>query len=341
MKTKSLRSSTVKKKISKKQKLRRFRKKSQKNNKKNKRIGGSTESVNQPTQVDSEAESEEALAFRDITPSKLKLYFILRSGCRTETNIEKIQKQNQSPDSLAETYENSKLKEDRLDISETFSIPEENVTIFCEQGLFNIVMNMASEFAIGKFFSSKLEGDAIQLVESIKHDIASGNIVYIYGYSYGGAIANKIATVLQRDSKELLDKLKNQLFITTCGSPFIANFDSINQINITNYLHIGDGIVKTYSGQVEPDINELEETLEINNVKKSFQATPPKNDSSVIWVKNERSKKWPGISNLLGMSLSNYIHNHGYDGLELVKKPILDEKLKEVTPIEESTIASQ
>lgn len=74
------------------------------------------------------------------------------------------------------------------------------------------------------------------LVEDILNR-AKTKDVYIYGHSYGGAIANRLAEELdKRYEKGILDRI----FIAAFGSIYLAKLSNASNVNLVNYIAIGD-----------------------------------------------------------------------------------------------------
>lgn len=74
------------------------------------------------------------------------------------------------------------------------------------------------------------------LCGNIKNKCNEYENILICGFSYGGLIANRIAEELNSTYNAIFSKI----FISTFGSIYISPPDSINQMNIINYISIGD-----------------------------------------------------------------------------------------------------
>lgn len=75
-----------------------------------------------------------------------------------------------------------------------------------------------------------------KLCYDIQEKCREYNKVFIFGFSYGGLISNRIAEELN----DIKDDIRSRIFISTFGSIYISPPDSVKNINIMNYLSIGD-----------------------------------------------------------------------------------------------------
>ena len=69
--------------------------------------------------------------------------------------------------------------------------------------------------------------------------------VYVYGHSYGGAIVNRLAEELERINDP---KLLGRIFIAGFGSIYLAKLPKQSNVNLINYIAIGDVVNSTTWG---------------------------------------------------------------------------------------------
>ncbi len=111
------------------------------------------------------------------------------------------------------------------------------IEIYCMDMFFNMTSDIIrnhNKLAVNLDKSEKYN----ELVMKIKKDISYGINVVAMGHSYGGFILNRLAMDL--NSIAAKDKSYSKLEIYTTGSIYIAPKNKINNINLTNYMIIGD-----------------------------------------------------------------------------------------------------
>ena len=132
-----------------------------------------------------------------------------------------------------------------------------------------------------------------ELVAKIIVDAKSFDKILIFGTCYGGAIANRIAEELQLKKSNLFNNL-SKILIATFGSIYIAKNTDISNINILNYLGIGDISEKCLGINFKDLINKSNGKISI----KKNNSTEPKESSRLNLLTTEilyDSKKDPII----------------------------------------------
>jgi hypothetical protein len=172
-------------------------------------------------------------------------YFILGLGCKKK--YEDIYKKN---------------------IADDLKIPIENIKIYCNYFMSTMKDILSSCLKTNPLqknnFVNKLTNDIINDIITVKN-----TKIIIYGHSYGGAIINKVAQNLNL-TKEY-DKYLKKLNIFTTGSIFIAPNDTINKINILNYISLSDIAIKC--NKIKP-LNYDDLTLSLNYENKIICLLP-------------------------------------------------------------------
>jgi hypothetical protein len=288
----------------------------------------------------------EDYTFSDVTPKQAKVYIILGSGCAVEGNMEKVKNtterqckrraRNETQEkwcetSLAETYEQSELKRQRENYAEKFDLPKENVFILCETSMYKVVSRMAKQLVMGAIpyshlvLSQPFDKMGEKTVLSIIQDILTDNKVYVYGFSYGGSMANKLAVKLQAYAMTdpiFMEKQKWNLIMTTCGSPIIAEFETIKDINIHNYLHVGDGRVDWIHKEKEPTLVEFTERIDRPNGG-YWLSTVSSTNPSVTWIDRytrDGIRFIDHVAKSKNVDMAQMVHNMGYLDIEVMRE---------------------
>ena len=311
----------------------------------------------------------EEYSFTDVIPKKAKVYVILGMGCTAEVDMEKakntqereckLKARNTIEEQLCETslievYEKSEMKQVREFYANKFELPKQDVFVLCETSLYKVVSRMAKQLVLDAIpysdyvLSPPFDKFGLKTVNAIIQDILMDNKVYVYGFSYGGSMANKLAMKLQAyaaTSQIFMEKQKRNLIITTCGSPIIAEFETIKDINIRNYLHLGDGRVDWIHKQKEPALSELTERIDIPSMDGYWLSTISRTNPSVTWIdryvsdgirfidkvsKNKKQKD----------NLATMVHNKGYPGIKNIREDEFKEGIP-TTPSESLRAASR
>jgi carboxypeptidase C (cathepsin A) len=129
--------------------------------------------------------------------------------------------------------------------------------------------------------------------------------VLIFGHSYGGLIANRLAEELHRENNENNHKIQ----IATLGSIYIASPDSVQNINIVNYQSLGD-LSGKFNGDKEPEYDDLKH--KIHNI--SFSTKNPQNVIYVCISSRENPRCTVKDKSFFGSSEEWNVHTN-YTGL--------------------------
>ena len=246
---------------------------------------------------DNELEKEEQKLFKDIEPSPVQFYRIFGANC--DANL-KYQLQSNVKGPTA--YEESKLKKMKLDYAKKLNLPEENIHITCTSN-FHVYMNAAlirikRNIPLLNYFSTlPIENDPefIALVKNIKEDLNNNKKVYLSGESWGGAMCNRVAMILQNEVTTISNI--HNLEINAYGSIFIAPFADTKDIKLTNYMGVQD-FALLYNGLTYPDPLDLPKKSDVIDIKegrnfKNLRSSPNKAyyefhekpmDDTVVWV---------------------------------------------------------
>lgn len=212
---------------------------------------------------------------KDPIPTNIKFYKIFGLGCdvRIERNIQ-----------TASSYNNAKvLKFEQKKIAELVKCNTDDVTIVCNSfidPISNIISLWASNTLTYGLLSKNLNNlektnEFQNLLNSVTFNLNNDSVyngikrVYVHGDSFGGAMANQLAIVLQNKAnldKDFMQKMKSKLVIRTFGSIFIPPFNSIKDVNITNYLALND-VAQRLNFQTEPKHEEITEKYNIGTVE--------------------------------------------------------------------------
>jgi hypothetical protein len=243
-------------------------------------------------------DEEERELFKDVEPSPIQFYRVFGANCES-----KLKYQLQSNMKGPAAYEESKLKKMKLDYAKKLNLPEENIHITCTSN-FHVYMNAAlirikQNIPLLNYFSTlPIENDPefIALVKNIKEDLNNNKKVYLSGESWGGAMCNRVAMILQKE----LPTISNihNLEINAYGSIFVASFEDTKDIKLTNYMGIQD-FALLYNGLQYPDPLDLPKKSDVVDIKEgsnfrnlypnypnkayyTFREKPM--DDTVVWV---------------------------------------------------------
>jgi len=87
------------------------------------------------------------------------------------------------------------------------------------------------------------------MLEYIIELISDGKEVFLFGHSFGGLIINKMCEKIQEyikneektdEKKGFLENYEKKLIVATFGSIYLPNKNTLDSININNYMHIRD-----------------------------------------------------------------------------------------------------
>jgi hypothetical protein len=123
-------------------------------------------------------------------------------------------------------------------ISTFTKIDPKNIIILCHK-------TSSALKTIGKIYTGFDPLAASNYVDAYARSIISNSSIYdkifVFGFSFGGAIVNRVAEELNKSS--LINNVKSKIFMATFGSIYIPNdkgAGSQSNINIINYLATGD-----------------------------------------------------------------------------------------------------
>lgn len=179
------------------------------------------------------------------------------------------------------------------------------------------------------------------LYEEIHNDIQMSNQVFIFGFSYGGAVANRLAERVQESNwtEAFLSKLK----IATFASIYFAQQDHVSAVNIVNYISIGD---VAFRCNKYPNRKWEELTYSVfqnNNIFCRIQ--PPSENNYIIqlclYEINEKNENVPIC--LHRPSITNWKEHQSYLPLlifllEMKTNLIFEYKTKRITIVENTKI---
>jgi hypothetical protein len=203
---------------------------------------------------------------KDPIPTNIKFYKIFGLGC--DISIERNFQ-------AALSYQNAKKYiSEQKKIAKMVKCNTDDVTIVCNSfidPISNIISLWFSKMLTYGLLSKNLNNlentnEFKNLLNSVTFYLNKGSLdndnikkVYVHGHSFGGAMANQLAIVLQNKAnldKDFMEKMKSKLVIRTFGSIFIPPFNSIKDVNITNYLALND-VAQRLNFQTEPKPNEI------------------------------------------------------------------------------------
>jgi hypothetical protein len=127
-------------------------------------------------------------------------------------------------------------------ISEVSNVPIENIKYKCHKSSSAIKCILKTYF---KSMPLKESRFVYNLADEITADILEerNNHVFVFGFSFGGAITNRVAEILNTNYKNYPDNY-NKLSMVGFGSIYIPSYESIENINIINYLSNSDVAMK-------------------------------------------------------------------------------------------------
>jgi len=266
---------------------------------------------------------EAGFIYKDPIPTNIKFYKIFGLGC--ENNIERNFQ-------AALSYQNAKKYiSEQKEIAKLVKCNTDDVTIVCNSfidPISNIISLWFSKMLTYGLLSKNLNNlentnEFKNLLNSVTFYLNKGSLdndniknVYVHGDSFGGAMANQLAIVLQNKAnldKDFMEKMKSKLVIRTFGSIFIPPFDSIKDVNITNCLALND-VAQRLNFQTEPKPNEITEPYNTGTVEYRYYIGPveyidymgsnfyikfkqKENNDSVVWIDHykDRDYKTRGI----------------------------------------------
>jgi len=256
---------------------------------------------------------------KDPIPTNIKFYKIFGLGC--DISIERNFQ-------AASSYKNAKkLISEQKEIAKLVKCNTDDVTIVCNSfidPISNIISLWFSKMLTYGLLSKNLNNlentnEFKNLLNSVTFYLNKGSLdndnikkVYVHGDSFGGAMANQLAIVLQNKAnldKDFMEKMKSKLVIRTFGSIFIPPFDSIKDVNITNYLALND-VAQRLNFQTEPKPNEITEKYNTGTVEYRYYIGPveyidymgsnffikikkPKGEKdSVVWIDHYKDRDY-------------------------------------------------
>lgn len=136
-------------------------------------------------------------------------------------------------------FRRSEKSEIRTWISTQTNIPEKKVKFRCHKSSSALKCIAKTYLSIIPLKDSKFVN---KLVDEITEDINNPDIktVVIFSHSFGGAMVNKAAEILNDSENININKLN----IATFGSIYLAPEENIHNLNMFNYLSISDVAIK-------------------------------------------------------------------------------------------------
>lgn len=127
-------------------------------------------------------------------------------------------------------------------VSEVSNVPLENIKYKCHKSSSGIKCIVKTYFKSMPLRESRF---VYNLVDEITADILdeTKNHVFVFGFSFGGLITNRVAEILNTNYKNNPDNY-NKLSMVGFGSIYIPSYESIEHINIINYLSNSDVAMK-------------------------------------------------------------------------------------------------
>jgi hypothetical protein len=127
-------------------------------------------------------------------------------------------------------------------ISEVSNVPPENIKYKCHKSSSGIKCILKTYFNSMPLRESRF---VYNLVDEITADILdeTKNHVFVFGFSFGGLITNRVAEILNTNYKNHPDNY-NKLSMVGFGSIYIPSYESLEHINIINYLSNSDVAMK-------------------------------------------------------------------------------------------------
>jgi hypothetical protein len=127
-------------------------------------------------------------------------------------------------------------------ISEVSNVPPENIKYKCHKSSSGIKCILKTYFKSMPLRESRF---VYNLVDEITADILdeTKNHVFVFGFSFGGLITNRVAEILNTNYKNHPDNY-NKLSMVGFGSIYIPSYESLEHINIINYLSNSDVAMK-------------------------------------------------------------------------------------------------
>jgi hypothetical protein len=125
-----------------------------------------------------------------------------------------------------------------------YNIPRENIKYKCHKyssGLKCILSTFFNNLPLAESrFVYSLAQEILSDLKNTKY-----NKIFVYAHSFGGAIINRVAQIINLNIDEDIDiSYLDKLQIATFGSIFIPPKNTISDINILNYISISDVAIK-------------------------------------------------------------------------------------------------
>jgi hypothetical protein len=205
-----------------------------------------------PSTHQEEEEDTHDQIFRSITPTFKKFYKIGQVHCDAglESTIEDPNR-----------YRFSRVKKLKQELAKEMNLNEEDVEIICENR-WNAYYNIATKVFIN-YLPLTSDSKFKNMLFNVLQDLKAGKKVYITAFSFGSALANQLAMKLQElFESDTIDETTKQnimtkLKINAYASINIAPVEKIKNINITNYLFLGDNLAQRFNHQIEPDPRDI------------------------------------------------------------------------------------
>lgn len=189
---------------------------------------------------------------------ELCIYFIAGLGCK---------------------YAEDELNELQEDIAKYAKIDLSDVKIICHDKHLAPIRGIFSSFLQERFDTTPMKNSSFlkRLEQDVKTQCELYKKVLIFGHSYGGLIANRLA-------EELNTQNTQNIQIATFGSIYIANPRNVDRINIVNYQSIGD-ISARFKSNAEKNVSYDELTFQIKGIYNDMISFSREKDSkNVIYI---------------------------------------------------------
>ncbi len=188
------------------------------------------------------------------------------------------------------------------EISRTANIPEENIKLRCAKTKSAQNCILKTYFSMMPLTESKFLNSLVDEVTSDMNNESYKKVV-VFGHSFGGAIVNRLAEIMNLNGETNLSKL----YLATFGSIYLANEERINKINIFNYMSNADvAIMCNKLPQIR--FEDMHTKLMLND--RIICALPPEDKSTKTkqLCLYKYSTKWPNGKPLCLHRISDKLH---------------------------------
>jgi hypothetical protein len=189
-------------------------------------------------------------------------------------------------------------------ISKITKIPQENIKLRCAKTKSATNCILKTYFNMMPLTESNFLNSLVDEVTSDMNNESYKKVV-VFGHSYGGAIVNRLAEIMNLNGE---NENLSKLYLATFGSIYLANEEKINKINIFNYMSNADVAIMC-NKLPQKRFEDMHIKLMLYN--EIICALPPEDKSTKtkqLCLYDEPNPKWPNGKPLCLHRISDKLH---------------------------------